>query len=92
MNTTAFGLISAIPLLVLHSLLQNKTKKIVTGIEMAAVKFLNIMTIHRLIEAGAPRATGAFSQQANVSKTDGGKADSDFSDFPAEAQTAPAGA
>ncbi|VUD68836.1 hypothetical protein TDB9533_04195 [Thalassocella blandensis] len=59
MNTTAFGLISAIPLLVLHSMLQNKTGKIVTSIEMAAVKFLNIMTIHRLIEAGLPRTQAA---------------------------------
>jgi len=59
MNTTAFGLISAIPLLVIHSMLQNKTAKIVTSIEMAAVKFLNIMTIHRLIEAGMPRVATA---------------------------------
>ncbi len=64
MNTTAFGLISAIPLLVLHATLQSKTGKIITSIEMAAVKFLNIMTIHRLIEAGLPRpgAASAFSQ------------------------------
>ncbi len=64
MNTTAFGLISAIPLLVLHAVLQSKTTKIVTSIEMAAVKFLNIMTIHRLIEAGMPRpnVVSAFSQ------------------------------
>lgn len=68
MNTTAFGLISAIPLLILHSILQNKTTKIVTSIEMAAVKFLNIMTIHRLIAAGVPRPNGALSSavQANL--------------------------
>jgi biopolymer transport protein ExbB/TolQ len=41
MNTTAFGLISAIPLLLFHSLLQNKTVEIVDSIEMAGVKFLN---------------------------------------------------
>jgi len=56
MNTTAFGLIAAIPLLILHALLQNKTSAIVTSIEMSAVKFLNIMTLNRFIEAGAPRA------------------------------------
>lgn len=56
MNTTAFGLIAAIPLLVLHAVLQNKIGAIVTSIQMSAVKFLNIMTLHRLIEAGAPRA------------------------------------
>nr|WP_228152565.1 MotA/TolQ/ExbB proton channel family protein [Marinobacter sp.] len=41
MNTTAFGLIAAIPLLLIHSLLQNKTLEIVESIEMAGVKFLN---------------------------------------------------
>ncbi|WP_144392699.1 MotA/TolQ/ExbB proton channel family protein [Pleionea sediminis] len=53
MNTTAFGLIAAIPLLVFHALLQNKTASIVSSIEMAAVKFLNIMTYNRQIFAGA---------------------------------------
>ena len=41
MNTTAFGLIAAIPLLLIHSLLQNKTVELVESIEMAAMKFLN---------------------------------------------------
>ncbi|SDW06893.1 MotA/TolQ/ExbB proton channel family protein [Marinobacter mobilis] len=41
MNTTAFGLIAAIPLLLIHSLLQNKTLEIVESVEMAGVKFLN---------------------------------------------------
>ncbi|MCW8876386.1 MAG: MotA/TolQ/ExbB proton channel family protein [Kangiellaceae bacterium] len=53
MNTTAFGLITAIPLLICYSVLQNKTSRIVSSIEMAAVKFLNIMTYNRLIYAGA---------------------------------------
>lgn len=56
MNTTAFGLIAAIPLLILHAMLQNKTASIVTSIEMSAVKFLNIMTLHRFIEAGIARS------------------------------------
>lgn len=55
MNTTAFGLIAAIPLLILHAVLQNKTASIITSIQMSAVKFLNIMTLHRFIEAGSPR-------------------------------------
>lgn len=67
MNTTAFGLIAAIPLLVLHALLQNKTAKIVNSIEMAAVKFLNIMTMHRFIEASIARPTDApLSQPTNI--------------------------
>lgn len=56
MNTTAFGLVAAIPLLVLHAVLQNKVTAIITSIQMSAVKFLNIMTIYRFIEAGTPRA------------------------------------
>jgi biopolymer transport protein ExbB/TolQ len=43
MNTTAFGLIAAIPLLLVHTVLQNKTVEIVDSIEMAGVKFLNAM-------------------------------------------------
>jgi len=43
MNTTAFGLMAAIPLLLIHSLLQNKTVAIVDSIEMAGLKFLNVM-------------------------------------------------
>lgn len=55
MNTTAFGLIAAIPLLILHAFLQNKTAAIISSVQMSAVKFLNIMTLHRFIEAGTPR-------------------------------------
>ncbi len=42
MNTTAFGLMSAIPLLLVYALLQSKTTAIVDSLEMASVKFLNI--------------------------------------------------
>jgi biopolymer transport protein ExbB/TolQ len=43
MNTTAFGLISAIPLLLLHAVLQTKTAEIVDSFEMASVKVLNLL-------------------------------------------------
>ncbi|WP_034474810.1 MotA/TolQ/ExbB proton channel family protein [Aestuariibacter salexigens] len=43
MNTTAFGLIAAIPLLAFHSLLQTKTTEIVDSMEMAGVKCLNLL-------------------------------------------------
>lgn len=46
MNTTAFGLIVAIPLLLIHTLLQTKTTQMVDSLEMAAVKFLNIISEH----------------------------------------------
>lgn len=41
MNTTAFGLLVAIPLLIVHSVLTTKTAQIVAGLEMASVKTLN---------------------------------------------------
>jgi biopolymer transport protein ExbB len=41
MNTTAFGLLVAIPLLVVHAILTTKTAQIVAGLEMASVKTLN---------------------------------------------------
>ncbi len=44
MNTTAFGLMAAIPLLLLHAVLSTKTTEIVDSFEMAAVKFLNIIS------------------------------------------------
>jgi biopolymer transport protein ExbB len=44
MNTTAFGLIVAIPLLVTHSVLTAKTGQIVNSLEMASVKALNVIT------------------------------------------------
>ena len=44
MNTTAFGLIAAIPLLVTHTVLTAKTSEIVDSLEMASVKALNVIT------------------------------------------------
>jgi len=47
MNTTAFGLMAAIPLLLIYTVLQTKTTELVDSLEMASVKFLNIMTERR---------------------------------------------
>jgi biopolymer transport protein ExbB len=44
MNTTAFGLIAAIPLICAHALLQTKATEIVDSLEMAGVKFLNLIS------------------------------------------------
>jgi len=41
MNTTAFGLIVAIPLLIFYTLLQTKTTEIIDSLEMATVRFVN---------------------------------------------------
>ena len=43
MNTTAFGLMAAIPLLLVHSLLQSKTSQIIESLEIAVVKFVNVL-------------------------------------------------
>ncbi|MEP1216082.1 MAG: MotA/TolQ/ExbB proton channel family protein [Marinobacter sp.] len=54
MNTTAFGLMSAIPLLMFHALLQTRTNEIVDSFEMAGVKLLNIIS-----EQSSPRQSAA---------------------------------
>ncbi|MDN5872994.1 MAG: MotA/TolQ/ExbB proton channel family protein [Sinobacteraceae bacterium] len=41
LNCTAFGLIVAIPFLLIHAWLQSRTDQLVDSIEMATVKFLN---------------------------------------------------
>ena len=53
MNTTAFGLMVAIPLLVVHAVLTSKTGDIVDSLEMATVKALNVFSrrAQRAIEA-----------------------------------------
>jgi biopolymer transport protein ExbB len=55
MNTTAFGLMVAIPLLVIHAVLTSKTGDIVDSLEMATVKSLNVFSrrAKRLAEAPA---------------------------------------
>ena len=45
MNCTAFGLITAIPLLLLHARLTTTTGKIVNSMEMASVKALNTISM-----------------------------------------------
>ncbi|GMG88090.1 MotA/TolQ/ExbB proton channel family protein [Biformimicrobium ophioploci] len=60
MNTTAFGLTSAIPLLLFHTMLQTKTNEIVDGLEMAGVKCLNLLSrIGAATSNAAPAPSGA---------------------------------
>ena len=66
MNCTAFGLMVAIPLVLVHSLLQSKTSKIVMGIEMASVKFLNALTDRAVHQK---TALGVGAAEAFVSPT-----------------------
>ena len=52
MNTTAFGLMVAIPLLITHAVLTAKTGSIVDSLEMASVKALNVISANakRVVE------------------------------------------
>lgn len=43
MNTTAFGLITAIPLLLFHSLLQSKATRVVESLQVVGVKCVNTL-------------------------------------------------
>lgn len=44
MNTTAFGLMVAVPLLLAHAYLNSRTGEIIDSLEMASVKTLNIIS------------------------------------------------
>lgn len=45
LNCTAFGLITAVPLLLIHSWLTTRTGEMVDSVEMASVKFLNSLKL-----------------------------------------------
>ena len=47
MNCTAFGLMSAVPLLFVHTWLQTRTSELIDSLEMASVKFLNSIVERR---------------------------------------------
>ena len=55
MNTTAFGLITAIPLILFHSSLQTKTMNIVDSLEMVGRKLLNSLSYKQLPESNSDR-------------------------------------
>jgi biopolymer transport protein ExbB/TolQ len=44
MHATAFGLLVAIPLLLIHGYLQTKTMELVESLETASIKFLNLLS------------------------------------------------
>ena len=51
MNTTAFGLITAIPLILFHSNLMSKTSAIVDSLEMAGMKLLNSLSFSNDVDS-----------------------------------------
>ena len=44
MNCTAFGLMTAVPIVFAHAFLQTKTTELINGLETASVKLLNALT------------------------------------------------
>jgi biopolymer transport protein ExbB/TolQ len=44
MNCTAFGLMTAVPILFVHAFLQTKTAELIDSLETVAIKFLNALT------------------------------------------------
>lgn len=62
MNTTAFGLMAAIPMLLLHAKLMSTTGQIVDSLEMASVKALNSISTHR---QKTPQVKGPEEPKAN---------------------------
>ena len=51
MNCTAFGLMTAVPILVLHAFLQSKTMGLNDGLEAAAIRFLNAVAARQAARA-----------------------------------------
>jgi biopolymer transport protein ExbB len=59
MNCTAFGLMTAVPILLAHAFLQTKTSELVTSLEMAFVKFLNVATERQVAHSRRGALTAA---------------------------------
>jgi biopolymer transport protein ExbB len=68
MNTTAFGLMSAIPLLLLHAKLTSTTGQIVDSLEMASVKALNMISSFNRYHVDAKMEPTAVKQQKATRK------------------------
>ena len=51
MNCTAFGLMTAVPILVVHAFLQSKTIGLSDGLETAAIRFLNALAARQAARA-----------------------------------------
>lgn len=54
MNTTALGLISAISIMVVHSIITSKSDKIVSEIEECAVKLIDLLGTKKQYKSGPP--------------------------------------
>jgi biopolymer transport protein ExbB/TolQ len=54
MNCTAFGLVTAVPFLVIHALLQTKTTRLIESLESVSIKFLTALTSRQRTVAQGP--------------------------------------
>jgi biopolymer transport protein ExbB len=59
MNCTAFGLMTAVPIVFAHAFLQTKTSELIASLEMAFVKFLNVLTERQAVQSRRAFAAGA---------------------------------
>ena len=79
MNTTAFGLMAGIPLLIIHAFLTSRTGEIVDSLEMASVKTLNVISSsakrQNEVKKDAPKTAGA-AQSKRVEDDTAEEADS----------------
>jgi biopolymer transport protein ExbB len=51
MNCTAFGLVTAVPILIVHAFLQSKTAGLSDGLETAAIRYLNALSARQAARA-----------------------------------------
>ena len=63
MNCTAFGLMTAVPIVFAHAFLQTKTSEVIGSLEMAFVKFLNVLTERQAAQVQSRRALVQAAQE-----------------------------
>lgn len=69
MNCTAFGLVTAVPVLFVHAFLQTKTTQVVDGLETAAIKYLNALAARQAARAQSRLELAQASPAANLDST-----------------------
>lgn len=66
MNTTAFGLVAAIPLLVCHSILNHRTSDLISSYQAIRVKIINLLSDLQLIPTPVLAAPRRVNYEENV--------------------------
>ena len=64
MNCTALGLVTAVPILIVHAFLQSKTTGLSDGLETAAIRFLNALAARQAARAQSRLELVQPAQQA----------------------------